>query len=187
MADVPNSGPAAPPPPVWDAQPSGTGVQRYAGFWMRVLAAVIDAIALAILSKLIGFFLPAPQEPPDTTDLGALMTYASAMLPPSTLIANALLVWAYFAFQESSSAQASLGKRLLGLRVSTEDGGKLTLAAASLRAWPMYLGNVGWLVVPALGWLITLAALIACISVAFSDRKQGLHDRMAKALLTKTR
>ena len=33
-----------------------------------------------------------------------------------------LLVWAYFVFQESSSAQATLGKRMLGIRVSSGPG-----------------------------------------------------------------
>jgi uncharacterized RDD family membrane protein YckC len=101
------------------------------------------------------------------------------------LIADAVIAWAYFALQESSAAQATIGKRLLGIRVSTEDGGRLSLAAASLRAWPLYLPNIAWLMGSWLGGLVSLAAFAACICVAFSSRKQGLHDRMAGAVLTR--
>jgi uncharacterized RDD family membrane protein YckC len=158
---------------------------RYAGFWFRVLAAIIDAIALAIAAKIVGLFLPAPPPPPSSSDVDALMAYANALMPSSTLIANAVIAWAYFALQESSAAQATIGKRLLGIRVSTEDGGRLSLATASIRAWPLYLPNIAWLIGSWLGGLVALAAFVACICVAFSDRKQGLHDRMAGAILTR--
>ena len=161
-----------PPQPVWDAHPSTTSV-RYAGFWFRVLAAIIDGIALAIAAKIVSLFLPSPPPPPVSGDIDAIMAYADALMPTSTLIADAVIAWAYFALQESSTAQATIGKRLLGIRVSTEDGGRLSLAAASLRAWPLYLPNVAWLVGSWLGGLVALAAFIACICVAFSDRKIG--------------
>jgi uncharacterized RDD family membrane protein YckC len=173
-----------PPQPVWDAHPSTTSV-RYAGFWFRVLAAIIDGIALAIAAKIVGFFLPAPPLPPSSANIDAIMAYANALMPTGTLIADALIAWAYFALQESSAAQATIGKRLLGIRVSTEDGGRLSLASASLRAWPLYLPNIAWLVGSWLGGLVGLAAFVACICVAFSERKQGLHDRMAGAVLTR--
>ena len=46
---VPNSGPAAsPPPPVWDAHPAGAAQVAYGGFWIRLVAYIIDAILLSI-------------------------------------------------------------------------------------------------------------------------------------------
>jgi uncharacterized RDD family membrane protein YckC len=185
MASVPSSGSGAPPPPVWNAQPPEAGIQRYAGFWMRVLAAIIDAIALAILAQIVSFFLPAPPPPPEAPDMDAFAAYMDEIMSPGKLIANTLIAWAYFALQESSSAQASLGKRLLGIRVSAENGARLSLAAASIRAWPMYLANIGWLLAGWLGSLVTLASFVACLSVAFAARKQGLHDKMAGAILTR--
>lgn len=174
-----------PLPPVWDAHPADAGVRHYAGFWWRVLAAIIDGIVVGILAKIVGFVLPAPALPPATADIDAIAAYANSMLPTSLLIADALIAWAYIALQESSAAQATIGKRMLGIRVSTEDGSRLSLAAASLRAWPLYLPSVAWLVGSWLGGLIGLAAFIACICVAFTSRKQGLHDRMAGAILTR--
>jgi len=174
-----------PPPPVWDAQPPEVLRLRYAGFWLRVLAAIIDGIVLAILSKIIDFFLPSPPPPPDLDNFDAMLTYASTAAAPVKLVANALLAWAYFALQESSQAEASIGKRLLGIRVTTDEGLRLSLGTASIRAWPMYLPNLAFLAAGWLGWLLFLLGFIACLGVAFSTRKQGLHDRMAGAILTK--
>ena len=185
MASVPNSGSASPPPPpVWDARPPETAL-RYAGFWMRAVAALVDAIALAIIWQIIELFLPAPPPPPADPDYQALMEYLNTLLPPDKLVAYAVLIWAYFVFQETSSAQATIGKRLLGIRVSTTDGARLSLVAATVRTWPMYLPTVASVVGFGLSWLVSLIALVACVAVAFSGRKQGLHDKMARAVLTR--
>ncbi len=183
MPSVPNSGSAAPPPPVWDARPPETAV-RYAGFWIRVVAAIVDSIALWILWQIVGLFFPAPPSPPADPDLEALVAYIDALMTPAAIAAYAALVWAYFALQESSSAQATLGKRLMGIRVSTEQGARLSLGAATVRSWPMYLPTVALLVGTWLSTLVVLLALVACVAVAFSARKQGLHDRMAGAVVT---
>lgn len=185
MASVPNSGSAAPPPPVWDAQPQQTATVRYAGFWLRVVAWFVDLIAIAILWQIVSLFLPPPPPPPATIDdVEVLWQYWLDSLPPGKMLVSTVLCWAYFALQESSSAQATVGKRLLGIRVSTEDGAKLSLGAATIRTWPLYLNSAGW-IVGSLGGLVALLSFIACVSVAFSSRKQGLHDKMAGAVLTR--
>ncbi len=174
-----------PPPPVWDAQPPEVLRLRSAGFWLRVLAAIVDGIALAILAKIIDFFLPSPPAPAEFDSVDAIIAYANTATAPVKLIANAALTWAYFALQESSQAEATIGKRLLGIRVTTDEGVRLSLGAASIRAWPMYLPNLAFLAAGWLGWLLGLIGFIACLSVALSVRKQGLHDRMAGAILTR--
>lgn len=182
---VPNSGPAAPPPPVWDARPPEMQA-RYAGFWLRTVAALIDGVILTIVIQIMGFFLVAPVNPPtNMEDLDAVLAYVNAAMPLQQIILSTVLVWAYFAFQESSAAQATLGKRALGIRVSTVDGARLDLAKASLRAWPIFLPNAAWLAGYGLAMLVGLAALVACLTVAFSSRKQGIHDMMAGAVLTR--
>src|SRR6201991_3707019 len=128
MPSVPTSGAVPPPPPVWDARPPETAV-HYAGFWIRAVAAIVDGIALWIVWSLILLVLPGePTAPlPEDPDLEALVEYANSLISPRQVIVYALIVWAYFAFQESSSAQATLGKRMMGIRVSTENGGRLSL------------------------------------------------------------
>lgn len=186
MPSVPTSGSVPPPPPVWEAQPPETK-QRYAGFWLRVAAAVVDGIALWIVWSLVLMVLPAetvaplPEEP----DLEAVIEYLNSLVPPRQMVVYAAIVWAYFAFQECSSAQATLGKRMLGIRVSTESGARLSLLSASLRSWPMWLPSVAALAGAGVSTLVGLIAFVACITVAFSVRKQGLHDKMAGAVLTR--
>ena len=185
MASVPTSG-SAPPPPVWDARPPETAV-RYAGFGLRVVAAIVDAIALWILWWIVQAILPSQPLPPlpANPDVEGLVQYLESLATPREVIVYALLVWAYFAFQESSSAQATLGKRMLGVRVSTESGARLSLGAATLRAWPIYVPTVASLGGTWLSTLVGLIAFVACVAVAFSSRKQGLHDKMAGAVLTR--
>lgn len=189
MPSVPNSGssaPVPPPPPVWDAGVPETG-PRYAGFWIRVAAAIFDGIALSIVWWVILTFLPDQPVPPMPEDAGLeeMLDYINSLATAREMLIYGLVTWGYFAFQESSSAQATLGKRMLGIRVSTEAGARLSVAAASLRAWPIYLPTLASLGGTSLSSLASLAALVACVAVAFSVRKQGLHDKMAGALLTR--
>ena len=186
MPSVPTSGSVPPPPPVWDARPPETAV-HYAGFWIRVVAAIVDGIALWIVWSLIVMVLPAdaPAPVPENPDFEAWIEYANSLISPRQLIVYAAIVWAYFAFQESSSAQATIGKRMMGIRVSTESGERLSLVTASLRAWPIYLPSVAALAGSGFSSLVGLIAFISCIAVAFSARKQGLHDKMAGAILTR--
>jgi uncharacterized RDD family membrane protein YckC len=188
MPSVPTSGSAPPPPPpVWDARPPETAV-HYAGFWIRVVAAIVDGIALWIVWSLIVLVLPAESAAPvpsENADLEAWIEWANSLISPRQVIVYAAVVWAYFAFQESSSAQATLGKRMMGIRVSTENGARLSLVTASLRAWPIWLPSVAALAGSSISSVVGLVAFISCIAVAFSARKQGLHDKMAGAVLTR--
>ena len=49
----------APPPPVWDATPPGAASTGYGGFWIRVVAYILDAILLNI-----AFGIPAENQNP---------------------------------------------------------------------------------------------------------------------------
>ncbi|MBY0320411.1 MAG: RDD family protein [Reyranella sp.] len=186
MPSVPTSGSVPPPPPVWEARPPETAV-RYAGFWLRVVAAIVDAIILTVAWQVIELALPAQNIPPipEKPDYQAFVDMMNALLSPDRVMIYALMVWAYFVFQETSSAQATLGKRMLGIRVSNAEGGRLTLLGASIRTWPIYLPTLAALLGIGASWLVSLFALIACVAVAFSARKQGLHDKMAGAILTR--
>lgn len=191
MTNVPNPGPAAPPPPVWDARPVDAHV-HYAGFWIRTVAAVVDGIILGVIAQVVGYFIVEPKALPALPrgqDTQALYNYIQAAVqaaaPVQQVIFSTVLCWAYFVFQESSAAQATLGKRALGLRVSTVDGGRLDLARATLRTWPIYLPGAALLLGTSMASFVYLAALVACLAVAFSSRKQGLHDRMAGAIVTR--
>ncbi len=123
----------------------------YAGFWIRVFACLIDA--LIVVPVLMSAVLAQMYEP--------FMTL---------LIANLLILaiwWAYSAGLESSPWQGTLGKLICGLKVTDLNGNRITFTRASGR----FLVKLCFFSVP--------LAFISFIPVAFSKRKQGLHDMIA--------
>ena len=162
MSNIPNSGPAAPPPPVWNAQSAGPGVATgYGGFWLRVVAYVIDAIVINIATWAIGLVIGVSQ-----------FTAADDYDPTATGI-SLLIGLIYFALLESSERGATLGKMAVGLRVVTDQGQRLSLANAIGR----YLAKIVSAIILGIGFLM----------VAFTDRKRGLHDMIASTLVVKVR
>lgn len=159
MTNAPNSGPGAPPPPVWDAQPRGPQDARYGGFWLRVVAYIIDAIVLAIPTAILGAVL------------GAGMMRSGDTFSLGTNLASLVIGWLYFAFMESSERGATLGKMAVGLRVVTDQGQRLSFANATGRYFAKFVS--------------ALILLIGFIMVAFTDRKRGLHDMIAGTLVIK--
>ena len=159
---VPNSGPAAPPPPpVWDAQPAGAAQVAYGGFWIRLVAYIIDAILLSIASGIVGSIFGVNIFSPDPGN------YSNASTGISILMG--LL---YFALLESSERGATVGKMAMGLRVVTDKGERLSFPNAIGR----YFAKI-------------VSAIILCIGfimIGFTDRKRGLHDMIAGTLVIKT-
>ena len=170
-----------------------------AGFWRRVAAWVVDVLLITVATYLVGIFLwPDLMVETRTQTSGAdgarleIVTYA---LSAHGWVIHGVAIWAYTALLESGQAQATLGKRMLRLQVTGPGGERVSLLTASIRCWPIWLH--GPLSVPAhfdveLGsaWLNfnSLAGLIAfaaCIAVAFTRRKQGLHDMMARCLVVR--
>lgn len=82
-----------------------------------------------------------------------------------------LEVWLYFAFMESSQSQATLGKKVLGLKVKDTVGNRITFGRATGR----HFGKV-------------VSGLILCIGfimAGFTAKKQALHDYIAGTLVVK--
>jgi len=195
-----------PPPPNWDVRPADADRRRYAGFWLRFGAWIVDALLLGAVWYAVSQFLPSvparagleplgpyvlslPLETMISLSAGLLWEYWLESLKSPQMIAETmgrgLLIWAYYAVLESSRLQATLGKHLFSIRVGAADSSRLSLPAASLRAWPHYLVEFAWFGSPVLDGVVMAASLAAVLAIAFSRRKQGLHDRMARAFLTR--
>lgn len=162
MASVPSSGPAAPPPPAWDARSAGAGTVAYGGFWIRLVAYIIDAIVLGLAGGVLFAIFGPPLTEADLQHLDSRMNLVSFVI-----------AWLYFALLESSPRGATIGKMAMGLRVVTGNGERLSFLNASGR----YFAKI-------------LSALILCIGflmIAFTDRKRGLHDMIAGTLVIKVR
>jgi uncharacterized RDD family membrane protein YckC len=132
----------------------------YAGFWRRVGAAIVDSILLTIISTLVGFVIGLV--------FGILGVSSSAASSIGGLI-GFLIGLLYYPVLESSSAQATWGKRALNIIVTDTNGQRLSF----WRALGRYLGKFISAVLLGFGFLM----------VAFTARKQGLHDMMASTLV----
>ncbi len=123
-----------------------------AGFWIRVLACLIDV--LIVMPALI------------ISEFGALQ-----FQPPRALFILNLTIlaiwWAYSAGLESSPWQGTLGKLICGLKVTDLNGNRITFA----RAFGRFLVKLCLLTFP--------FAFLLYLSVAFNKHKLGLHDRIA--------
>jgi uncharacterized RDD family membrane protein YckC len=130
------------------------GSPEYAGFWKRLLASLIDGILMFIpILPLYILILVDPRI------IYFLIFYPLGLLLP----------WLYFAIMESSSRQATLGKMALGIVVTDTQGRQISFARATGR----YFGKI----------ISCLILYIGYLMIAFTQRKQGLHDIMAECLV----
>jgi len=134
----------------------------YAGFWKRFSAALIDGIVTTIGCAIIGFIF------------GFIFILSTGINDPDVLefIGNILgifLVWLYFSVMESSSSQGTFGKMAVGIKVTDLSGYRVSFGKATGR----HFGKI----------ISTIIFLIGFIMVAFTDKKQGLHDMMSGCLI----
>ena len=140
------------------------GTIGYAGFWRRAVAFVIDSIVLMIIGFPLGL-VPALAVITDHDPASAIGKMAAA------IAVRGALSWLYFAGLESSGWQATVGKRVLGLRVTDSTGAHIRFGRASARFFAKILS----------GALCGLGFLIA----AFTARRQALHDLIAGTLVVR--
>jgi len=119
-----------------------------AGFWRRLVAYLLDRLILVIPLAVLQAVVLAV----NVGEGGAFLL-------------TVLVAWLYFALQECSEHQATLGKRALGLRVIGLNGERLDFGQASARYFAAALNY------------ITL--YIGYAMVGLTERKQGLHDMVA--------
>ncbi|WNL46130.1 RDD family protein [Dyella sp. BiH032] len=166
-----------PKAPLQTAPDRQRSLEDYAGFWKRVAAYIIDSIVLWIPNLLISRMMGAGaaeqalmQNAQGSDPHAALAAYAAfynAMLP--AILVQLVLTWLYFAFCESSSWQATLGKLALGIRVVDMEGNRISFLRATGRHFAKLLSG--------------LILMIGYVMVAFTQRKQGLHDIIASTLV----
>jgi uncharacterized RDD family membrane protein YckC len=152
------------------------GQTSYAGFWIRLLARLIDGLILgipfAILFGIFGvfgaLFANSASSTIDQNAQGAAVALFGGVFLLLYLFALVVTVgyWIYF----WGSTGQTLGMRLLRLRiVDANTGGPIGYGRAAIRllmtivnSWACY---IGWI------W------------VAFDPRKQGWHDKVADSVV----
>jgi uncharacterized RDD family membrane protein YckC len=127
----------------------------YGGFWVRLLAYLVDSV---ILSTAFG-----------------LLAIAAAFLGPVGITILAFLGIAgpvlYWSLMHASARQATFGKALLGLKVGDTSGRRVSL----LRALAREVAKI----------LSALPLMLGFILAAFTRRKQALHDVVASTTVVR--
>lgn len=134
----------------------------YAGFWKRFFAVMIDSLILGFLMFFLMFFIGF--------FIGGMLSEPESMARFSNfgMLIDVVIIWLYFALQESSRQQATLGKRILGIYVTDIDGERISFGRATIRYFSKYLSSI---------------FMIGFIMAGITQRKQGLHDMIADTLV----
>lgn len=144
----------------------------YSGFWKRFLGFWIDRVLLSIFILIMCFVLRIPSsESLIYSGINPYKFYGDTVNTNSIYIWIFIIIlpWLYFAIFESSKLKATPGKIVLGMAVTTLNGDDISFTKATVR----YFGK----------FLSSAIIGIGFIMVAFTSRKQGLHDIIAKTLV----
>lgn len=133
----------------------------YAGFWRRLVAVFIDGLIIQAIVTVIALviFFSAPD------NMSKLMPYAQIIV--------ALLGALYVILMHASSKQATLGKMVAGIKVTTLDGNKISFLRSLGRYFATYIS--------------ALTFGIGHLMAGFTERKQALHDMIAGTVVVKYR
>lgn len=164
--------PIDPPPPASFPSIVHAPPLPYGGFWIRVVASLVDDLirSAVLIPMCLILVLPTVRtmsqhdwEEGDLAPFFAMLFLALALA--------VLGAWLYEALLTSSSWQGTVGKRMLSLKVTDLEGNRISFARASGRFFAKILSRMIW--------------HIGFIMVAFTQRKQGLHDFLAGTLVRK--
>ncbi len=134
----------------------------FAGFWLRLCAWIIDMVIISIGGWILGFIIG--------------FGYASAVGSAVYVawignIFGVLVTWMYFAGFESSRYQATFGKRIVGIVVTSSNGKRVSFGQATVRYFAKLLS--------------VLTVGIGFVMIGITQKKQGLHDFIAQTLVIK--
>ena len=141
--------------PLPQTPPVGVHI-KYAGFWVRWAAAMIDGFVLSGASIVMGILFAI---------FGINANKSSSL----SGILGMLVAWIYFIFM-TYEYQTTLGKKAVGIIVVSDNATNLTLGQIILRE------TVGKLI-------STIILMIGYLMVGFTQKKQALHDKIAKTVV----
>ncbi|HEV3332342.1 MAG TPA: RDD family protein [Bryobacteraceae bacterium] len=146
----------------------------YAGFWIRVVGYLIDAIILGVVGGILQLTvvgsmikMPQPGTVPDVGTIGPML----GMLGVVSLL-NLAIAACYEAFFVANLS-ATPGKMVIGVKVVRPDGSKVDLG----RAFGRYFAKL----------LSGLILFIGYIMIGFDSEKRGLHDMICDTRVVKSR
>jgi uncharacterized RDD family membrane protein YckC len=142
---------------------STAATTTYGGFWVRVLAFILDGIVLGVLTSALGP-LAGTGTVVQTTDGRFVVDYGANAL--GTLVGLVYMV-GFWAWRGQTPGMIPFNMRV----VRASDGTKPDLVVGLLR----YVGLI----------ISFVVIFIGVIWVAFDSRKQGWHDKIAGTLVVR--
>lgn len=137
---------------VYSEYPAHSSYPAYAGFWKRVAATLLDSLIVFVPLNLLLAILQS----------GGLSEGAAGTL-------NFFAGFLYKTLMESSPRQGTVGKIIVGLRVTGEYGGQISFMRAVGRYFATYVS--------------AFILLIGYMMAGWTRKKQALHDMMASTLV----
>lgn len=160
---------------------SEQGQIKYAGFWLRFAAYIIDQFVIGVAGFIIaipiilgiiafGLNLDGIKSPADflTQDRLLMVGGIIGMILLAILI-SIVMKWLYYALMESSKFGGTIGKMAVSIKVVDMEGNRITFGRATGRYFSRIVTN--------------MTLLIGYIIAGFTEKKQALHDLMASCLV----
>jgi uncharacterized RDD family membrane protein YckC len=139
---------------------SGESVTEYAGFWRRAGAYLIDVILISLAVSILLFILQL---------FNLLDGLSKKEIENVEYVIQVVIAFIYFTTMESSLLQGTYGKHMLKMKVTDGYGERISFGRASIRHISKFLSAI--------------LLFIGFIMVAFTKKKQGLHDKIAETVV----
>jgi uncharacterized RDD family membrane protein YckC len=148
----------------------------YAGFWRRAGSFVLDTLVIQIPAGLLtdlfgGSGASSTTTTSPLTGVRSTHFHIEPLRFAVTSVFGFLVAWLYYALLQSSSWQATVGQRAVGVRVTDLDGNRISFARASGREFASILSGL----IFGIGYLM----------IIWTERKQALHDMLANTLVVR--
>ena len=125
-------------------------MQGYASFYRRLMASIIDIFVIFLLLSFIQFISEMRRD---------IFSYVFVIL----------FFWIYFAYQDSSVSQGTVGKQAMNITITDHNGNRISFARATKRL----AGKI----------MASLPFFAGFLPIFFSKKRQGIHDKIAKTLV----
>ncbi|MEW6196637.1 MAG: RDD family protein [Bacteroidota bacterium] len=163
---------------------------KYAGFWQRFGAYLLDHAILGFVKLILfvpvwfffmfGLFSEYYHYDEENFTSIIFQSYYDSELNSSVFLLLLMIIiivsaisiigeWLYFALMESSNKQGTLGKIIIGIKVTDIFGNKISFGKATGRYFGKYLS----------GFILCVGYIMA----AFTEKKQALHDILSGCLV----
>ena len=159
---------------------AGRGQFLYGDFWLRFVAYLLDSLIMGF--AVIALFIPLAaitgaaahlrvlEDAPRHGQINPAMVAAILSVVFTFVCAALLITWLYHAYFESSSWQATPGKRVVNLYVTDLNGQPISFLNATGRHFAKIITGL-------------IPLLLGYIMAAFTERRQALHDMIAGTLV----